>query len=76
MNQGKNRNTYFVEIVLTVVIILCILIPKIFGTVDVTTSARLDQDGHPVTDVNFEDLAAPGTRFALLTGSAICSAGR
>ena len=69
MNQGKNRNTYSVEIVLTVVIILCILIPKLFGTVDVTTPARLDQDGHPVTDVTFEDLAAPGTRFALLTGS-------
>ena len=29
----------------------------------------VDEDGHPVTDLTFEDLAKPGTRFGFINGS-------
>ena len=69
MNNSKKKGTARRELILALIIIAVILLTQTVGTTSVPDPSGVDEDGHPVTDLTFEDLAKPGTRFGFITGS-------
>ena len=67
--KKKKKGIVRYEIVLALVIIAVILLTQTIGTTSVIDPSSVDENGHPITDKTFEDLAEPGTRFGIITGN-------
>ncbi len=58
------------EVLIALVIVILLFLPQIIGTTTVSDSAvGVNEEGYPVTELTFDDFRAPGTKFAVMTGS-------
>ena len=64
------QNHLALERALFAAIVIVLLLFNLVGTTEIRdATVNVDEDGYPLTDKTFDDFAAPGTRFAVITGS-------